>query len=130
MDEAQVTATFGARKGDPATLSKTSRRTIAALYQHPLSHNLEWTDVVALFEKLGTVEHKPHQDMNFAIAGEHHRITRPHRKDLTTAEVMQFRHMLSRAGWSPEAAPEQAPASGTAPVAKPAEHGTPGSGHS
>ena len=103
MKEANVTATFGPAPGDWNTLSKSNRATLAAVYQHPLSHNLEWSDMVALFEKLGTVEQKAHNELVFALGTEHHRIHKPYGKDLTAAEVMAFRHMLSRAGWMPEA---------------------------
>ncbi len=101
MEEANITATFSSAPGDRATLSKASRLTIAALYRHPLAHNLEWSDVVALFEKLGTVDQKSHNQTAFGIGGEHHRMVKPHKKDLTTEDVMAFRHMLSRAGWDP-----------------------------
>jgi len=102
LKEIEVTATFSPAAGDWATLSKTSRGTIEALYEHPLSHNLEWSAVVALFEKLGTVDHKSHNEIAFGLGSEHHRVHKPHGKDLTTTDVMAFRHMLTRAGWNPE----------------------------
>jgi hypothetical protein len=105
MEEGEIAATFGPRAGDRETLSSASRMTMDALYQHPLSHNLEWTDVIALFAKLGTVEQKGHNGVAFSIGGEYRRIRQPHGKDLTTEDVMSFRHMLSRAGWSPQASP-------------------------
>lgn len=74
------------------------------MYRHPLAHNLEWSDVVTLFKKLGTVDEKSHDQIAFGIGGEHHRIAKPHKKDLTTDDVMAFRHMLSRHGWSPATA--------------------------
>ena len=98
-----ITATFGVAAQDPTTLSKTSRLTIAALYQHPLSHNLEWSRVVALFEKLGTVDQTSHDKVAFSIGGEHHESLKPHGKDLAASDVITLRHMLSRAGWSPRA---------------------------
>jgi hypothetical protein len=102
VKEVEVAATFGPAPGDWATLSKTSRSTMEALYQHPLSHNLEWSRVVALFERLGTVDQKGSNEIAFGLGGEHHRVHKPHDKDLTTAEVMTFRHMLTRAGWAPQ----------------------------
>lgn len=107
MKQAEVTATFGPAPGDRATLSKASSATIDRLYQHPLSHNLEWSEVIALFGKLGSATRQDHNEIAFSIAGEHHRVRKPHGKDLTTADVMRFRHMLTRAGWSPQAAGSQ-----------------------
>lgn len=107
MTEADIIAAFGPVRGDRTALSKSSCETLDALYRHPLAHNLEWSDVVALFEKLGTVDHKGHDEVAFGIAGEHHRVRKPHKKDLTTDDVMTFRHMLTRAGWAPQVKTEQ-----------------------
>lgn len=119
MEQSDITATFGAAARDPTTLSRVSRRTIAALYQHPLTHNLEWSRVVALFEKLGSVEQKSHDAVAFRIGDEHHELIKPHGKDLAAADVMTLRHMLSRAGWSPEAAVGHATAATTDHDAEP-----------
>ena len=104
LEEAAIEATFGAAPGDWATLSKGSRVTLEAIYRHPLAHNLGWKSVIALFEAVGTVEHKPNDELAFGLGGEHHRMRKPHGKDLEAAEVMQFRHMLTRAGWAPHGA--------------------------
>ena len=109
MKEVEVTATFSPTAGDWATLSKTSRGTIEALYQHPLSHNLEWSSVVVLFQKVGTVDQKGHNEIAFGIGGEHHRVRKPHTKDLIATDVMAFRHMLTRAGWAPARPAHTAP---------------------
>jgi len=98
---AVINVTFGPPAGDRAKLSKACLGTVDALYRHPIAHNIEWLDVVALFTKLGTVHLKPQNAMAFEISGEHRLVRKPHTKDLTTAEVMDFRHMLTRAGWSP-----------------------------
>ena len=108
VEQSNITATFGAAAQDFATLSKASRMTIAALYQHPLSHNLEWSRVVALFEKLGTVDQRSHDKVSFSIGSEHHELLKRHGKDLAAPDVMTLRHMLSRAGWSPPASSHQA----------------------
>ena len=114
MDQASVVATFNPPAFDRAALSKSSWKTLEALYQHPLSHNLAWADVMAMFEKLGTVESGP-SEIALGIGGQRHRMGRPHTKELETADVMALRHMLTRAGWSPNApdapdAPEAGPA--------------------
>ena len=103
MTAGNIDATFGPARGDRATLSKASLATLDALYRHPVAHNLEWSDVLALFAKIGS---------------EHHPVRRRHAKDLTADEVMEFRHLLSRAGWSPHA-PVGARLDPTAPVRAP-----------
>jgi hypothetical protein len=113
-----IDVTFGPAAGERTKLSKAGLATLDALYRHPIAHNLEWSDVVALFTKLGTVQQKPHNDMAFEIGGEHHQVRKPHGKDLTASEVMDFRHLLTRAGWSPQtaAAPGAGPGRASPPV--------------
>ena len=94
--------------GGRAALSKSSRRTLDALYAHPLAHNLEWTDVMALFRAIGSVEHKPNDETIIEIGAEQQRLRQPHSKDLTLDEVMEIRHFLTRVGTSPHAPGEPA----------------------
>lgn len=108
MNAGDLDVTFGPATGDRTKLSKANLATLEALYQHPISHNLEWSDVVALFTALGDVKHKSHNEMTFEIGGEHHLVHKPHTKDLTASEVMGFRHLLTRTGWSPTSKTESA----------------------
>lgn len=103
MEPFEITARFCAPHGDRATLSKSCRTTLDVIYQHPISHNLEWADVLALFSKLGTVEHKSNNEFVLAIGDEHRLMRRAHGKDLHADDVVTLRHMLTRAGWSPAA---------------------------
>lgn len=84
-------------------------RTLEALFRHPTAHNLEWMDVVALIEKIGAVHQQANDKFAFDVGGEHYLMHKPHTKDLTSSEVVDLRHFLQRAGWSPEA-PSQAAA--------------------
>src|SRR5580704_8796689 len=79
------------------------RRTFEALFRHPTAHNLEWNDVVTLFEKIGAVYRKPNDQFAFDVGGEHLVMHKPHTKDLTSSEVVDLRKLLERAGWSPDA---------------------------
>jgi hypothetical protein len=84
-------------------------RTLEALFRHPTAHNLEWMDVVALIEKIGSAHQEANDKFAFDVGGEHYRMRKPHTKDLTSSEVVDLRHFLQRAGWSPDA-PSQAAA--------------------
>ena len=90
-------------------------RTLEALFRHPPAHNLEWMDVVALIEQIGTVHEEGGNKFSFEVGGEHFLMHKPHTKDLTSSEVVDLRHFLQRVGWSPEA-PSQA-AAGPEPAA-------------
>lgn len=120
MDTNTITATFGPPKGDRTTLSKSSVATLEKIYSHPLPHNLQWADVLALFAKIGTVDHKANNEYVLSIGGEHHPMRAAHGKDLRTDDVVALRHLLTRAGWSPEAAEPVGPlTSSPSPHAEP-----------
>jgi hypothetical protein len=94
---------------DRSALHGAHLTTLETLFRHPTAHNLEWTDVLALFEKIGSVQRKADRKFTFDVGGQHHLAHKPHTKDLTSSEVVDLRHFLQRAGWSPDA-PSQAPA--------------------
>src|ERR1700728_2706647 len=83
-------------------------RTLEALFRHPTAHNLEWMDVIALFENIGAVHRSANEKFAFELAGEHYVIHKPHTKELTSSDVVDLRRFLQRAGWSPEAASQAA----------------------
>src|ERR1700677_423388 len=90
---------------DQPSLTGSNRRTLVAIFRHPSAHNLEWGDVVALFEKIGDIEQKANSEFAIEVAGVRHRMHKPHTKDLTGPEVIELRHFLAQAGWSAEASP-------------------------
>ena len=93
----------GAVSRGGAALHGAHLRTLEALFRHPTARNLEWMDVVALFETIGAVHRKADEKFSFDLAGEHYLAHKPHTKDLTSSEVVDLRHFLQRAGWSPQA---------------------------
>jgi len=60
------------RIGAPAlqSLAGAHRRTFDTIFQHPVSHNLRWRDVHALFRQLGQVEEKAKDSFFFTRNGE------------------------------------------------------------
>lgn len=78
-------------------------RTLEALFRHPTAHNLEWMDVIALFETIGVVHRKANDKFVLDLGGEHHVVHKAHTKDLTSPVVVELRHFLQRAGWSADA---------------------------
>jgi len=87
-------------------------RTLEALFRHPTSHNLEWQDVLSLIESIGAVHAKGNNKLALDVGGQHLVMPEPHTKDLTAAEVVELRHLLQRAGRSPDA---RLPATSTVP---------------
>jgi hypothetical protein len=79
---------FRNRAGGPSTPST----------PHPVAHNLEWADVIALFAKIGSVEHKTNDDTVLQVGAEHQSFRRSRGKDLLLDDVMAIRHFLTRVG--------------------------------
>jgi hypothetical protein len=84
------------------------RRTLEAIFHHPSAHNLEWSDVVGLTEKIGHAREKANNEFVFEVAGKRHIMRKPHTKDLTSSEVIEVRHFLLQAGLSPEVPSQRA----------------------
>jgi hypothetical protein len=78
-------------------------KTLEALFRHPTAHNLEWMDVIALLRKIAVVGRKSGAKLELDLAGEHFLLQKAHSKELTSSDVVDLRHFLQRAGWSPEA---------------------------
>jgi len=100
---------------NPAELSGAHRRTLEAIFRHPMPHNLEWRDAVNLITEIGTVHEQADGKFAFEIAGQRRLLHKPHTKDLTSSEVAELRHVLAHAGWSPDHS-SQAPAHPTPPA--------------
>jgi hypothetical protein len=82
-----------------AHLSSRHAHTVGRIYQHPASHNLEWRDVTALIEHLGTVEEKENGHLTFTVNGVSQVFHRSSEKDVSEIQqVLDLRHFLESAG--------------------------------
>jgi hypothetical protein len=86
---------------EPAHLSNHHRTTLRQLFQHPVSHNIEWRAVISLFEAVGSVTE--HHDGKIAVTvGSRTEFFDPsRRKDLDAQDVVDLRELLSSAGYRP-----------------------------
>jgi hypothetical protein len=100
LETADIAGDRAQSTGNRSSLSKSDRQTLDSLFAHPIAHNLEWKDALALFATLGTVEHLHNNETSIHIGADHQMLRRPHSKDLTIEEIMALRHFLTRAGWS------------------------------
>jgi hypothetical protein len=88
---------------DPVHLTSNHRDTLNQIFEHPVSHNIEWHAVVSLLEAIGSVVE--HQDMVAVTVGsETQYFDIPAHKDIGTQTVVDLRRMLSSAGYGPDAA--------------------------
>ena len=81
------------------------RRTLDAIFRHPLAHNLEWREVISLMESIGSATEKRDGEFLLQAGDQHFSMKKPHDKDVAGPDVMALRHFLTRAGWSPDAPP-------------------------
>jgi hypothetical protein len=82
-------------------LDNRHRNTLRQIFQHPVSHNIEWHAVTSLLEAVGTVE--VHHDGKVAVrvGNQAAFFDPPVGKDLDAQVVLDLRRMLSEAGYDP-----------------------------
>ena len=89
----------------PPTLTGAHRRTYQTIFQHPVSHNLGWHDVHALFRQLGRVEEEPNGNIKVTRNGQVLILPPARTKDVAQTDVlMKIRSFLERSGTTPPAA--------------------------
>lgn len=77
------------------------QRTLASIFRHPASHNVEWHDVLSLLGHLGTVSEQ-HNGAFHVTIGDHDTIVeRPKGHDLEGDQLSGLKHFLAMAGLQP-----------------------------
>lgn len=96
----------------PTQMSAKDATTMGRIYQHPASHNLEWRDVVALVEHLGTVDEKDNGHITFAVNGASQGFHRPRDKDISDVQqILDLREFLERSGYGKNGTVDAGPGS-------------------
>jgi len=87
---------------EPEHLSNHHRTTLRQVFQHPVSHNIEWRSVVSLLEAVGSVE--AHHDGKVAVTlgSRTEFFDPPSGKDIDAQTVVDLREMLKSAGYATE----------------------------
>jgi thiamine biosynthesis lipoprotein ApbE len=88
-------------ESEPVHLNNHHRSTLAKIFQHPVSHNLEWKDALSLLSAVAAVEEKRDGKYEITLGTETQSFDRPKHKDLSAQEVLDLRHILSGAGFGP-----------------------------
>lgn len=79
------------------TLSGSHLRTYNAIFQHPVSHNLEWREVRTLFEHIAEVAEQPNGNVKVTRNGQSLVLRTPRTKDVSEiSELMEIRHFIER----------------------------------
>ena len=90
--------------GAPGHLNSHQRDTMAHIFRHPLSHNIEWHDVLSLLNAVATVQETHRGNVLITIADETETFEPPRHKDIDAEQVASLRRLLRKAGFGPEAA--------------------------
>lgn len=82
-------------------LNSHQRDTLAHVFRHPASHNIEWHAVLSLLNAVGTV-HETHRGHLLATVGETSETFEPRRKDIDAEQLATLRRLLRKSGYGPE----------------------------
>jgi hypothetical protein len=86
----------------PTHLNNHHRNTLRQVFEHPVSHNIEWHSVVSLLGAVGSVE-RYHDGKVAVTLGPHTTVfDPPAHKDVSVSTVAAVRKMLADAGYGPE----------------------------
>jgi hypothetical protein len=77
------------------------RDTIAKIFSHPSSGNLEWREVRALLESLGGSDDGNNGKIGISLGGESEVFTAPRGKDVDQQTIVDLRRMLTAGGYAP-----------------------------
>jgi hypothetical protein len=86
---------------EPVHLSNHHRNTLRQIFEHPVSHNVEWRAVVSLLEAVGSVVDRHDGKVAVTVGSQAAFFDPPADKDIDTQAVVDLRRMLSAAGYSP-----------------------------
>jgi hypothetical protein len=77
------------------------RNTLKRIFSHPSTGNVEWREVTALFEVVGTVTEEHNGRLKVTLGDETEVLEPPHGKDIDQEMIVDLRRMLRRAGLTP-----------------------------
>jgi hypothetical protein len=86
----------------PEHLSNHHRTTLRQIFQHPVSHNIEWRAVVSLLEAVGSVAEHHDGKLAVTVGSQTAFFERPPGKDVSVGTVAELRHFLGVAGFEPD----------------------------
>jgi hypothetical protein len=80
------------------------RATVAKIFNHPTSHNIQWHDVLSLLNKVATVTEDHDGRYKVTLGPETQTFDVPRHHDLDEQQIVDLRRMLRGAGITPEPA--------------------------
>ncbi|HEX4245094.1 MAG TPA: hypothetical protein VHY77_05965 [Acidimicrobiales bacterium] len=78
------------------------RATVKKIFQHPVSHNIQWHDVLSLLESVAEVAQGHGRTFKVKLGPEAEMLEAPKGPDIDEQMVIDLRRMLRGAGIEPE----------------------------
>jgi hypothetical protein len=72
--------------------------TVAKIFGHPVSHNIQWHDVLSLLESVGSVTEEHDGRFKVTLGSETQTFDAPRHHDIDENQVVDLRRMLRGAG--------------------------------
>ena len=85
-----------------AHLNSHHRDTIAKIFSHPASGNIEWRQVQSLLENLGTTTAEHSGKLKVTLGPETEVLEPPRGKDINEQLIVDLRRILRQAGFAPD----------------------------
>ena len=86
----------------PDRILSRDRRTLEAIFRHPVTNNLAWSDAQHLIERLGAIKQESNGHFLMTVGAQREVFHRPHGKELTAEEIVRLRRFLESAGVTPD----------------------------
>ncbi len=86
-----------------AGLNGHHRATVEKIFQHPVSHNIQWHDVLSLLKGVAEVSEGHDGRLKVTLGDETETLDPPSNHDVDEQMVIDLRRMLKGAGITPEA---------------------------
>jgi len=90
--------------GEPQSLNSHQRDTLAHVFRHPSSHNIEWHSVLSLFNAVGTVQETHKGNIQVTVESDTETFE-PRGKGIDAEQLAILRRLLRKAGYGPEETP-------------------------
>ncbi|HEX4520396.1 MAG TPA: hypothetical protein VH063_12515 [Gaiellaceae bacterium] len=87
-----------------ASLNNHHRDTLAQIFEHPPSENVEWKRVLSLLDAVGETRQEHNGKLVVTVGAEREILQPPHGKDVDRQMLVDLRRMLKSAGYGPDEA--------------------------
>jgi len=78
------------------------RATLEKIFTHPLSHNIQWHDILSLVQSVAKVKAEHEGQYTVTLGAETKVFDAPRHHDIDEQQVIDLRRMLRAAGITPE----------------------------